>query len=403
MRLQLVTTHDPQPDYLDLPLLQPLAEWTHSGLVEFPIGVHRHVVRFVESEHGLFALKELPGRLADREFALLRHLAEENLPVVEVLGVISERDSDLDDILITRHLEFSLPFRFLFTRSGISSLRESLVDSIAVLLAQLHLAGFFWGDCSLSNTLFRRDAGALAAWVVDTETGELHDQLTPGQRELDLDIAQMNIFGGLLDLEASGRLPPDIDPVEVVESLTRRYGQLWEELTAEQSVEVAQRHLIDARLARLNELGFDTAEVSITTGGSGPQIQFRPAVVEVGHHVRELERLTGLRMLENQARRMLNDIRSYGAWLAKRDGRDQPEAVVAYRWLNDIFEPAIETIPQELSDRRSPGELFHEILLHRDALQSKLQADVSVQAASADYALESLPSSMRERSLIEGD
>ena len=403
MRLQLITTHDPLPDYLELPLRQPLAEWTHPGLVEFPIGIHRHVVRFFESEQGLFALKELPGRLADREFALLRHLAEEGVPVVEVLGVISERGDDLEDILITRHLEFSLPFRFLFTRSGISSLRESIVDSIAVLLAQLHLVGFFWGDCSLSNILFRRDAGALAAWVVDTETGELHDQLSPGQRELDLDIAQMNIFGGLLDLEASGRLPSDIDPTELVENLASRYGQLWEELTAEQSVEVAQRHLIDARLARLNELGFDTTEVSITTGKDGSQIRFRPAVVEAGHHARELERLTGLRLLENQARRMLNDVRSYGAWLARRDGCELPEAVVAYRWLNEIFEPTIDAIPQHLRDRRSRGELFHEILLHRDALQSVFQSDVSMEAAAADYAYEALPSSLEERSLLEQD
>ena len=36
-----------------------------------------------------------------------------------------------------------------------------------MLLVRLHLVGFYWGDVSLSNTLFRRDADAYAAYVVD--------------------------------------------------------------------------------------------------------------------------------------------------------------------------------------------------------------------------------------------
>ena len=57
-----------------------------------------------------------------------------------------------------------------------------MLDAVTQLLVRLHLAGFFWGDCSLSNTLFRRDAGALTAYVVDVETGELHPELSNGQR-----------------------------------------------------------------------------------------------------------------------------------------------------------------------------------------------------------------------------
>ena len=37
---------------------------------------------------------------------------------------------------------------------------DRLLDALVELLVRLHLAGFFWGDCSLSNTLFRLDAGA---------------------------------------------------------------------------------------------------------------------------------------------------------------------------------------------------------------------------------------------------
>ena len=149
-------------------------------------GIHRHVVRFVEYEGALgpklYALKELPVELAQREYRLLRALAADEMPVVEAVGVVSERGGDLDAILITRHLDYSLPFRTLFARGSVPDLRRRLLDAGAELLVRLHLGGFFWGDCSLSNTLFRRDAGALAAYLVDAETGELHPSLSDGQR-----------------------------------------------------------------------------------------------------------------------------------------------------------------------------------------------------------------------------
>ena len=65
-----------------------------------------------------------------------------------------------------------LPYRVvaLRARPAIPYLGDRLLDALVGLLVRLHLAGFFWGDCSLSNTLFRRDAGALSAYVIDTET-----------------------------------------------------------------------------------------------------------------------------------------------------------------------------------------------------------------------------------------
>ena len=78
-----------------------------------------------------------------------------------------------------------------------------------VLLVQLHLAGIYWGDCSLSNTLFRRDAGALQAYLVDAETAEIHPaRLSPVLRHHDLEIMVENIDGDLVDLEALGLSTP---------------------------------------------------------------------------------------------------------------------------------------------------------------------------------------------------
>ena len=200
-RFQLVarTGH---PSFLDLPWNEPLEEWESDRLVDVVRGISRHVVRFVDYDGTLYALKELPTHLAWKEYRLLRALEEERMPVVEVVGVAANRGGDLDAVLITKHLEFSLPFRALFARGGFQDLRHRLLDAGAELLVRIHLGGFFWGDCSLSNTLFRRDAGALAAYLVDAETGELHPALSDGQRLHDVEIARENLVGERLDGEA---------------------------------------------------------------------------------------------------------------------------------------------------------------------------------------------------------
>lgn len=401
MRLHLATSSETQPDFLALPFDTPLAEWPDELVVDIPKGVHRHVVRFVASDDRLFALKELPRDLAHHEWNLLRHLADERVPAVEAAGVIDQRGPELDDVLITRHLEFSMPFRLIFAIDQPRSFRHALIDAIAVLLVRLHLGGFFWGDCSLSNTLFRRDAGALSAYVVDVETAELHDELTDGQRHHDLDIMQVNVLGGLMDLESQRGLPAGLDPVDIAENLRERYEMLWTELTSEDLVPAGERWRIDDRLRRLNELGFDTGEIELLADDQS--IRFRPAVVEAGHHQRRLQALTGVVAQENQARRLLNDMASFRAWHEQNDGLVIPEAVAAYRWLTEVFEASLAAIPSELADRRDRAELFHEILAHRDMIRERDQTDIRVPIAAVDYAATVLPSARPERTVLEGD
>src|SRR4051794_11121478 len=183
------------PPFLDLPWDEPLEDWRHERIAQVVRGISRHVVRFVDYDGSLYALKELPRRYAEREYRLLRHLEEEEMPVVKVVGVVTERGEGLDAVLITKHLEYSIPYRALFSEGAPSDLRTTLMCALSELLVRLHLAGFFWGDCSLSNALFRRDAGELSAYLVDAETGELHTSLTNGQREHDLSVAEENVVG----------------------------------------------------------------------------------------------------------------------------------------------------------------------------------------------------------------
>jgi tRNA A-37 threonylcarbamoyl transferase component Bud32 len=395
-RFQLVarTGH---PSFLDLPWDRPLEQWESDRIVEIVRGIGRHVVRFVAYEERLYALKELPARLAQREWRLLRRLAAEEMPVVTVVGVVARED--LDDILITRHLEFSLPFRVLF-ESRAHDLREGMLNAGAELLVRLHTAGFFWGDASLSNTLFRRDAGGLAAYVVDTETGEIHDTLTEGQREHDIQIFEENIAGELLDVEAATGIPLDFDAWDTAAEIRGRYEALWTELTRDELFGPDERWRLDERLRRLNEMGFDVLEIEIAAGEEGYRLRLPPAVVEPGHHRRRLLLLTGLDVQENQARRLLNDMASFRAAKEQEEGRRLPESATAYRWLHEAFEATVEAVPPHLRSKLDAAEVYHEVLDHRNALAEAGGEEVDLRQAAASYVADVLAARPDTRAVL---
>ncbi|MGH9265158.1 MAG: DUF4032 domain-containing protein [Acidimicrobiales bacterium] len=368
VRLQFIPRKEP-PDLLDLPWATPLAEWDHPRLVRMAKGASRHVVRFVSDGHRVYALKETTPRDAEHEYRMLRLLATENLPVVEAVGLVTGREApggaSLGAVLVTRYLDYALPFGYLFSVEGGHGLGHRLVDAAVVLLVRLHVEGFYWGDCSLSNLLFRRDAGRLMAYLVDAETTEHHRPLPEGMRHADVDLARENVAGGLLDLEGQGRLSPDVDVLELADLLEDRYRQLWDELTGSEEVDAGERHLIEGRIRRLNDMGFDVGELVVEHQAGGHRLRVTPALLEEGHHSRELRHLTGLEVQENQARRLLNDIAAFGAYLARVEGHPVPHAIVAARWMADVYEPTVAQIPPELVGRREPAELFHELLEHR--------------------------------------
>jgi hypothetical protein len=388
------------PDFLDLPWDQPLSDWDIPRLVEVVRGLHRHVVKFVDYGGALYALKELPGRLAEREYRLLRRMADEALPAVEGVAVV--RRAGLEPVLVTRYLDYSLPYRTLFThRRGpdVTGLTGQLLDALAVLLVRLHTQGYYWGDCSLSNTLFRRDAGALAAYLVDVETGEWHPQLTDGQRLTDLELTVDNFAGGLFDVQAELDLSSGPDPVETAEDLRARYERLWDELTGEVVLASDDRHVIEGRLRRLNDLGFDVEEVVIEPTADGDRLVLRAAVVEAGHHQRRLFGLTGLRAQENQARSLLNDLANFRLYLERMAGRPVPESVAAARWLVEVFEPTVAAIPDELRGKLEPAEVFHEVIEHKYFLSQRAGLDVGVTEAVQSYMESILPTAPYERVL----
>ncbi|MFD6534486.1 DUF4032 domain-containing protein [Streptomyces sp. NPDC060184] len=399
MALQISATNPEHPALLlELPWHLPLEEWPEKYLVPLPRGISRHVVRYARAGADVIAVKELAERPAVREYDQLRTLDRLGIPAVDPLAVVTGRAAadgePLEPVLITRHLNGSLPYRSMFETTMRPSTVHRLMDALAVLLVRLHLVGFAWGDCSLSNTLFRRDAGAYAAYLVDAETGETHARLSDGQREYDIDLARVNISGEMLDLEAAGALHPSVDPIAFGAEISRRYTALWQELTRTSVYPAGKYHYIERRVRRLNDMGFDVAEMQIVNSPDGDTVTFVPKVVDAGHHQRQLLRLTGLDTEENQARRLLNDLES---WMATQDDYAPGDPlgarteVLAHRWVRDQFRPTVRAVPLDLRGSMDPAELYHELLEHRWFLSERAQHDIGLEAAVADYTATRLP------------
>jgi hypothetical protein len=311
------------------------------------------------------------------------------MPAVDATGIVAERigadGEELPSALITRVLEFALPYRLILGRKMLPAPQTSIRAALAELLVRLHLAGFFWGDCSLSNALFRRDAGALSAYLVDAETGEMHEKLSNGQRLHDVEIAEENLVGELYDLAAELERDVVDDPGAFAEDVRVRYEQLWAELTREEVFAAGEGQRLEERLRRLNELGFDVEEVELVSDGGRVRLKLHSKVVEPGHHSRRLLRLTGLDAQENQARRLLNDLTRYKTFLERTTGTPVSDAAAAGAWLSFVFEPTIASIPRELLGKRAAAEIFHEILEHRWFLSERAQGDVGLEKATQSY------------------
>ena len=405
MRMQFSSGPDPT-DLLTLPWSTPLQDWPKERLVSLPRGISRHVVRFVRIGGIVYAVKEISQGLAEHEYEVLRELAKTGVPCVQAVGVVGNRTTPageaLDAALVTKHLRFSLPYRALFSRRMDPDLEPKLLDALAELLVRLHLAGFAWRDCSLSNTLFRRDAGALAAYLVDAETGELRPELSRGQRLQDLDIVETNVAGELLDLEMSGLLPETVDPLETALSIIARYEKLWAELTDPLVLGQDEWWRIEQRLRRLNHLGYDVAQLQVNEKEGEPHLLVQTQVVEAGHHQRRLFNLTGLHMQENQARRVLNDLDAYRS-RAVMPETEVDEDTVARHWVTDVFEPVVEAVPKHLSKKLEPAEIFHEVLEHRWFLSQAAGHEVPIEKAVDSYVNTILQFRPNEQALLDPD
>ncbi|MCS4535723.1 DUF4032 domain-containing protein [Corynebacterium sp. HS2168-gen11] len=406
------------PALLTLPWNTPLEDWDDNTVVKLPKGISRHTVRFVQlnTEYGstnatritngsttaiIAAVKEIGRHTAHHEYAMLRELKRIGAPAVTPIAVITGRRDTSDDILtaalVTEHLRFSLPYREIFTRDLPEETPEKLIKALAILLVKLHLNNFYWGDVSLSNTLFRRDADTFSAYLVDAETGEFQPQLSQQRREYDVEIARINIIGELMDLSSGGKLSPNIDPISLGNLIQSTYEDLWHELTAEEMIKMDENWKLQNRLDKLAEMGFDVGELSLSSGGENT-VTVRPVIVDPGHHHKQVFNLLGLDVEEQQARRILNEIQQY-----EQQHPDHTTEQAARMWFNEEYLPTISAIPAELTEKLEPAQIFHEILDHRYYLSQERASYIPMEEAAQSYFHKVLPEHRDEAIILLKD
>jgi len=380
------------PDFLDLPWERPLSAWDAvcERVEQLPRGESRHTVVFVAYGERLYALKAMAPGQAEREFVLLRTMEERDLPVVTPVGhCAATSDEGAASVLITRYLDASLPYHALFMASDLARYRDALLDALASLLVQLHLGGVYWGDCSLFNTLFLRDAGTLQAVLVDAETSEVHPSLGDGLRAADLDLMEENVAGGLLDLVAHGVLAQGYPALATAADVRRRYDALWAEVRRVVTIDAKDRWRITERVRALNALGFSVGEIVITPTRDGDErLAVRVQVTDRSHHRHLLHSLTGLEAQEHQARLLVNEIQELRATLSQEKNRSTSLSTAAWRWLEERYRPLVArlraAVPGGGGHPAEDAELYCQLLEHKWLMSERAQRDVGHEAALAD-------------------
>jgi hypothetical protein len=365
-----------------------LSQWNVPDvpLRDIAVGPSRHLVKFVEADDALWAVKDMPQRIAAKEYDVLRRLEEMGLPAVRPAGLVAQPEFDTA-ILVTRYLEGSWQYRRLFMRlpPDQPKHRTRLLDGMAGLLVELHRHGVFWGDCSLANTLFSRDGQTLQAWLVDAETSEVHPTLSRGQREYDLDIMVENVAMGMTDLaERLGRSALEDVLIAEAEQTRARYDTLWDALHAEPVFGFTDRYRVEGTVRKLNELGFAVDEVSLQPVGDDPgRLKLHVAVGDRRYHAQRLQELTGLDVGEGQARILLGDLMAYQAQLCREAGHDVDEHTAARLWVMEVVTPTEHVAHAALNNSGTAIQAYCDLLEVRWLLSEEAGHDVGTRRALA--------------------
>jgi tRNA A-37 threonylcarbamoyl transferase component Bud32 len=398
-----VRLRTPSVALLNLPWDVPLADWDPATvpLRRIAVGPSRHLVRFVVADGVLWALKELPVRIAGKEYEALRRMEAMGLPTVKAAGLVVRSVPEDSAVLVTRYLTGSWQYRRLFARlpPDRAAHRARLLDAMAGLLVELHRHGVYWGDCSLANTLFSRDGQALQAHLVDAETAEIHPSLSDGQRQMDLDILVENVASGLIDVAASLGRPPEIEPRLIEEALgvPERYRALWDALHAEPRFAFSDRYRVESTVRDLEELGFVVDEVSLVPDGDG--VRLRVGVGDRRFHAQRLRELTGLDVGEGQARELLADLQAHRGALSREQGRAVSEDEAAASWRHDVLAPGMRRAHAAVGHVGTAVQAWCDLLEVRWLLSEAAGHDVGT-AAAMEALAEKAPTDSAARALV---
>ncbi len=381
-RTPYIHTRSGDPDFIDLDWSIPISDWETPRLVDMPEGIHRHPVVFVAYREGIYAVKELPLDLAKHEFDTLRAMEDITRHTARAVGYVERpwvpRDEEGAGTIITRYVSHAFPYRDLLSGIGFGGRRDALLDAFAGLLVELHLAGLYWGDCSLSNILYRWDASSIEAVMIDAETSRIHDELSRGQRMEDLAIMEVNVAGEMADIAAERGVDIEEADLFLGEDISARYHALWTELTTSLIVTAGDHFRIRQRIERLNNLGFAVEDIDLIPVDNGTNVKMRVKVGGRQFHSERLRQITGVDISENQARVILSDL----AYHEAKYGRPSPtgKAVAAMKWRASVFEPLLLKIA-EILPAHDPYQAYCDYLEFRLEMATERNEDVANEEA----------------------
>lgn len=380
------------PDFVDLDWSRPITTWATDRIVAMPEGIHRHEVVFVAYREGVYVIKELPRQLAQHEYDILRRMEELTRHTARAAGYVDrpwvEPDREWSAAVITRYVSHAFPYRDLLSGIHFGHRRDALLDAFAGLLVELHLAGLYWGDCSLSNILYRWDASTIEAVMIDAETSRIYDHLSYGQRMEDLSIMEMNVAGEMADIASERGADLDDADLFLGQDITSRYHSLWKELTTSLVVTAGDHYRIRQRIDRLHNLGFAVEDIELIPVDNGSNVKMQVKVGGRQYHSERLRQMTGIDISENQARIILTDLTYHEAKFGRPSATGK--AVAAMRWRATVLEPLLLQI-SELLPGRDPYQAYCDYLAFRLDMATERKLDVSNDEAFAAWQEQGFP------------
>jgi hypothetical protein len=214
--------------------------------------------------------------------------------------------------------------------------------------------------------------------MVDAETASIHDIISDGRREEDLEIMTENVAGGMGDIAAERGVDLDDADLELGLDIAGRYRGLWSELSAIWVVGGNEQYKIAERVARINDLGFNVED--LTVASTDGKLALNVRVGGRSFHANRLKELTGVEAGERQASTILDDLYYYTAKYAT----DTPSTIAAIRWRVDAFEPVLERL-RAIPEVDDPVQSYCDLLNFRYNLSVKAQHDVGTDAAFDDW------------------
>jgi hypothetical protein len=98
---------------------------------------------------------------------------------------------------------------------------------------------------------------------------------------------------------------------------------------------------------------------------------------------------------------MLNDLARFRESIERKEKRPLSESVAASRWRDEVFEPTVAAVPENLWAALPAAEVFHQVLEHRWFLSEKAGKDVGIDKAAESYVKSELPMLRPERIVLQ--